>query len=572
MSYVKKFFVCAFLGLVIFTQTCFAAMTCDEQVNFSATFKWNDGRVSMKTTNIDRQIADDTEVYNAARARIDVLAGAFTKPLSQGRRFDACNESETCEAGQTLQECSPALTRCFAEIIAKDEYIANLQNRLCNSGINLNRQNDQFRDLLASYTPLRVPTSSNSSSSGEPQVTGSGEAASVADVNALNRFHELLTTIIDQTNSMELGMSFVYYVSDERNIQKDMSDWDSACKKVKKPERAKTTGSTDVVKGKTKQHICVIKTCRGRGYEPSADGLSCVLAESDDATAPASSSGGGSTKTPAPTTPVRSNTPRGDLEEDDKQMINNQISKSAGRGNMSRDGSDVSGGRSIGAIITEINTASKNMRIGTAAFSYPESMVSTGGEQLKTAIDNWITRCTEYPKTHDSSAINKTKPEKTTENGTISHTCIIESCNEFYTQSSDGSTCERAQSQPIESGKSCIPSDKHAEFGQFNEEKNICEVRTCKEDYTLTPDGKCEKTKKLERQAAKATTRLEKDFVSDINKLSDAFDKVVKKLTKECEKSGGTIKNGVCENAQTTEPATDPKTQASTNRRGSGRK
>ncbi|MCQ2571920.1 MAG: hypothetical protein MJ165_02905 [Alphaproteobacteria bacterium] len=553
MHDVKKFFVCAFLVLVIFTQTCFAAGDCNDKVEFSAIFKWSYGEVDIITSDIDRKIADDTEVYNAAKARINVLAGMFTKPLQQRRKFSACNESKTCEAGQTLQECSPTLARCFAEAIAQDEYIANLQNRLCNSGINLNKQHDSLRELITSYTPLRL-------------------------------------------------------------------------------------------------------------------------------SAP---TGGGSTPAPASPPTARSNTSRDDLANDN-QMINDQINKSAGRRNMSRDSGGVSG-RGIGAIITEINTASKNIRIGTAAFSYPESMVSTGGMQLQTAIANWITRCMEYPRTHDSSAIKKTKPEKTTENGTIRHTCIIESCHEFYTQSSDGLTCERAQSQPIErmqnrpaamipslgdergdfiknqtrevqlgrklsftaedktkysndlqswraacvsyattnistdiaktyiketsdkkqtkfewtcliekcqdqqnlsgkvkkmeptpdgrgcmetNGKSCIPSDKHAEFGQFNEEKNICEVRTCKEDYTLTPDGKCEKTKKLERQAARATTKLEKDFVSDITKLSEAFESVVKRLTKECEKSGGTINDGVCKNAQTT----DQQSKAPNNRRGSGKR
>lgn len=665
MRYVKKI-LCLILLLVFGpAYNCFAAMTCDEQVRFSATFKWMEGEVSMITSKIDRQVADDTEVYNAAQARIDVLAGAFTKPLSQERRFEACNISETCEAGKTLQDCSPDLARCFAEIVAKDEYIANLQNRLCNSGINLNPQNDSFRDLITSYTPLRLSTPAG----GGTLLTGSVDEAPV--VQSTDQEIDVKQTISNQTNAMSVGVSFVYAGAQMKSINALMNQWNRACETLsRKPDRADTTGFRNTSEGGKIRHTCIIKTCRGRGYAPSADGLSCVLAESGVTTTPASSSGGGSTPAPASTPPARSNTSRDDLANDN-QMINDQINKSAGRGNMSRDGGGVSG-RSIGAIITEINTSANNMKIN-AGFSYPESMVSTGGMQLQTAIANWIARCMEYPQGHESAAIKEMNHKKTTENGTVRHLCEIKSClSEYMTPTEEGCKRDRTEiatlpsrSAPLiptgetgpdklvyiggsltftdeelrnatvsesvnnwerkcnsypedsddvtinatyvkkdkkrkqntwtcliqscnedeaglprnpspdgkscisQDGSSCTAGDKHADRTRYDARQGVCIIETCKEDYTLV-DGKCEKTRKLERQQARATTRLEKDFVSDINKLSDAFEKVVKKITKECEKSGGTINNGVCENAPA--PAADSKAKAPTNRRGSGRR
>lgn len=445
MHDVKKFFVCAFLGLVIFTPTCFAAMTCDEQVKFSAIFKWSDGEVDMITSDIDRKIADDTEVYDAAKARIDVLADMFTKQLQQTKKFK-CRESKTCEAGQTLKECSPTLARCFAEIVAQDEYIANLQNRLCNSGINLDRRNDSIRELITSYTPLQL----------------------------------------------------------------------------------------------------------------------------------SATTGGGSTPAPASPPTARSNTP-GDNLTNDTQMINDQTNKAAGRGNRSRDSKSqpIERMQNKPAAMTLGDERGDFIKNQTREVQLGRKLSFTAEDKTKYSNDlqSWRTACESYATTNISTDIAKTYIKETSDKKQTKFewTCLIEKCQDQQNLSGkvkkmeptpDGRGCMETN------GKSCIPSDKHAEFGQFNEEKNICEVRTCKEDYTLTPDGKCEKTKKLERQAAKATTKLEKDFVSDITKLSDAFDKVVKKLTKECEKSGGTIKNGVCENAQTT----DQQSKASNNRRGSGSK
>lgn len=663
MRYVEKFIICVFLSLVIFTPKCFAARNCNDQVKFSATFKWLEGRVSIITSDIDRQIADDTEVYNAAKARIDVLAGMFTKPLQQGRRFEGCNVSATCDAGKSVQECSSALARCFAEIVAKDEYIANLQNRLCNSGINLNPQNDSFRDFITSYTPLRL----SAPAGGGTLLTGSVDEAPV--VQSTDQEIDVKQTISNQTNAMSVGVSFVYAGAQMKSINALMNQWNRACETLsRKPDRADTTGFRNTSEGGKIRHTCIIKTCRGRGYAPSADGLSCVLAESGGTTTPASSSGGGSTPAPASTPPARSNTSRDDLA-DDNQMINDQINKSAGRGNMSRDGGGVSG-RGIGAIITEINTSANNMKIN-AGFSYPESMVSTGGMQLQTAIANWIARCMEYPQGHESAAIKEMNHKKTTENGTVRHLCEIKSClSEYMTPTEEGCKRDRTEiatlpsrSAPLiptgetgpdklvyiggsltftdkelndsafsdsvnnwerkcnsypedsndlainatyvkkdnhrkqntwtcliqtcnedeaglprtpspdgkscisQDGSSCTAGDRHADRTRYDARQGVCVIETCKEDYTLV-DGKCEKTRKLERQQARATTKLEKDFVSDITKLSEAFESVVKRLTKECEKSGGTINNGVCENAQTT----GQQSKAPNNRRGSGRR
>lgn len=508
-------------------------------------------------------------------------------------------------------------------------------------------------------------SSSGGGSGGGTLVTGSVDEAPV--VQSTDQGIDVKQTISNQTNAMSVGVSFVYAGAQMKSINTLMNQWNRACETLsRKPDRADTTGFRNTSEGGKIRHTCIIKTCRGRGYAPSADGLSCVLAESGGTTTPASSSGGGSTPAPASTPPARSNTSRDDLA-DDNQMINDQINKSAGRGNMSRDGGGVSG-RGIGAIITEINTSANNMKIN-AGFSYPESMVSTGGMQLQTAIANWIARCMEYPQGHESAAIKEMNHKKTTENGTVHHLCEIKSClSEYMTPTEEG--CKRDRTEiatlpsrsapfiptgpaepyiggsltftdeelknapfsesvnnwerkcnsypedsddvtinatyvkkdkkrkqntwtcliqscnedvaglpqtPSPDGKSCISQDgssctagdRHADRTRYDARQGVCIIETCKEDYTLV-DGKCEKTRKLERQQAKATTRLEKDFVSDINKLSDAFEKVVKKLTKECEKSGGTINNGVCENAPA--PAADSKAKAPTNRRGSGRK
>ena len=510
-------------------------------------------------------------------------------------------------------------------------------------------------------------SSSGGDESGGTLLTGSVDKAPV--VQSTDQGIDVKQTISNQTNAMSVGTSFTYYGSQAKSINTLMNQWNTACENLsRKPDRANTTGFHNTFNGNEITHTCIIKTCRGRGYAPSADGLSCVLAESGGTTTPASSSGGGSTPAPASSPPARSNTSRDDLA-DDNQMINDQINKSAGRGNMSRDGGGVSG-RGIGAIITEINTSANNMKIN-AGFSYPESMVSTGGMQLQTAIANWIARCMEYPQGHESAAIKEMNHKKTTENGTVRHLCEIKSClSEYMTPTEEGCKRDRTEiatlpsrSAPLiptgktgpdklvyiggsltftdqelndsafsdsvnnwerkcnsypedsddvtinatyvkkdkhrkqntwtcliqscnedvaglpqtpspdgkscisQDGSSCTAGDRHADRTRYDARNGVCIIETCKEDYTLV-DGKCEKTRKLERQQARATTKLEKDFVSDITKLSEAFESVVKRLTKECEKSGGTINNGVCENAQTT----GQQSKAPNNRRGSGRR
>lgn len=787
MRDVKKI-LCLILLLVFGpAYNCFAARNCDEQVRFSATFKWMEGEVSMITSNIDRQIDNDTEIYNAAKARIDVLAGMFTKPLSQERRLEGCNNYETCEAGKTLQECSPALCRCFAEIIAQDEYIANLQNKLCNSGINLNDQHANLREFIASYTPLRLQTSSGGDSGGETYVTGEIEHAPV--VQSSEETGVLRNTIASQTISMSVGTSFLYETRDLKAINTQMKDWDRACERVSKPDRADTTGPQNTQESGKIKHTCVIKTCRGRGYAPSADGQSCVLSESGSSSAPASSSGstsgGGGTSyqqirdfvdesarniSVGSSITVKSDIIRGsagvrehvNMWDDACTNLRNKPDRAAttgpeittegdntrhfcviktcrGRGyepaaggttcalNESSDATtpaSSSGGETLmsGSVdeapvvntssqpvdlrntianqahsmtlgmsfvysasdMKRINThmndwnracerVSKPQHADTTGFknvpeggktkhicviktcknqytpaddglscikqnrssgggstpdpastnpvpastpapatpagteataggetdknqtidrlpskpapliqtgpAEPEKLVYIGGsltftdEELRNAafsesVNNWERKCNSYPEDSDDVTINATYVKKDKKRKQNTWTCLIQSCNEDVaglpqTPSPDGKSCIS------QDGSSCTAGDRHADRTRYDARQGVCIIETCKEDYTLV-DGKCEKTKKLERQQARATTRLEKDFVSDINKLSDAFEKVVKKITKECEKSGGTINNGVCENAPA--PATDQQAKAPTNRRGSGRR
>lgn len=540
------------------------------------------------------------------------------------------------------------------------------------------------KDNVSEYAAFLIPSGSNNQTSFECKIKSctngttsnnglsSCPATSSSGGGAATSYQQIRDFIDDGARNISVGSSIVVksdIIRGSAGVREHVNMWDEACTNLRnKPDRAATTGPKITTEGDDTRHTCIIKTCRGRGYEPAAGGTACALNESGDATTPASSSGGGSTPAPASTPPARSNTSRDDLA-DDNQMINDQINKSAGRGNMSRDGGGVSG-RGIGAIITEINTSANNMKIN-AGFSYPESMISTGGMQLQTAIANWIARCMEYPQGHESAAIKEMNHKKTTENGTVRHLCEIKSClSEYMTPTEEGCKRDRTEiatlpsrSAPLiptgetgpdkmvyiggsltftdkelndsafsdsvnnwerkcnsypedsddvtinatyvkkdkhrkqntwtcliqtcnedeaglprtpspdgkscisQDGSSCTAGDRHADRTRYDARQGVCVIETCKEDYTLV-DGKCEKTRKLERQQARATTKLEKDFVSDITKLSEAFESVVKRLTKECEKSGGTINNGVCENAQTT----GQQSKAPNNRRGSGRR
>jgi len=426
MHYVKKFFVSIFLGLIYVLPGYSDNSNCDDTfINSAARKKWADINARPRSTefmpNVVLAIYDDTTVIQRYKARVPVLLEQYNNELE---RPLAGQISGTiigagyyeCEAGQTIKECDERVY-----LIKKEQ--------------NADRADKAARDEYAAYMKSQH-CGTNGGSDGGTLVTGHVDNAPV--VNASAQSQELMNTIYNQKLAMTLGMSFVYSASDLKRINTYMNDWDRACERVSKPKHADTTGFKNVPEGGKTKHICVIKTCKSQ-YTVSDDGLSCIKQNR--------SSGGGSTPAPASTPPARSNTSRDDLA-DDNQMINNQINKSTGRGNMSRDGGGVSG-RGIGAIITEVNTAANNIQIGTPAFSYPESMVSSGGMQLQTAIANWINRCIEYPQTHDSSAIKTTKHDKTTEGGTISHTCAIEACQNHYVKSEDGKSCQRENSSEI---------------------------------------------------------------------------------------------------------------------------
>ena len=521
---------------------------------------------------------------------------------------------------------------------------------------------------------LSCVLSSGSSSGGG---SGGGAAASATDPKETS----LVSDIERQTKHVKVGESVFVENNMEVtsiNVKNALTKWKNACKAAKKKGTI-VNWESELVGSNGHKYNCNVVDCEDAAYEPASNKRSCVKKQ------------GTSSATTGPVAGAK-----GSLT-DVNQMVDGQINKSSG--SMSSDNIP-SGERSIGTLITEINTSAKNIKIGEIAFSYPEKMVSTGGMQLQQAITNWIARCTEYPQKHEEAVIKTTTQKKTKEKDIISHACVIEKCNsDYYVIAADGKSCEREKTtdisglpksrsasdvlkpaeierlpnreitkvadninlyidsiedmaaqmyigawitftkddlkndklsaavnkweakcnsypedtndltvnvtyvkkekdskvntwhcfikscsedeaglpqKPSDDGQSCISmdgtsckaGDRHADKTHYDARNNKCIIDSCKEDFTLTPEGKCEKTKKLEKKAAKAESRLEKDFVSDIEKLSDAFEKVVKKLTKECEQTGGKINNGICEGA----PAPDPKSKATTNRRGSGRK
>lgn len=173
-------------------------------------------------------------------------------------------------------------------------------------------------------------------------------------------------------------------------------------------------------------------------------------------------------------------------------------------------------------------------------------------KEVSDAINTWEHKCKFYTIENISLDVDSTyvKKDKGKKKNNVWR-CLIDKCKDDTDASGkvkkmepteDGKACVATN------GKKCTSSDKHADVAIFNITTNNCEIKTCKNGWQVSADkSKCEKTKRVERAAKKAETKLEKEFESDMKKLRAAYDKVVKQLTTECEKNKGKITDGICE-------------------------
>ena len=92
---------------------------------------WAQNMLNEHATEEKMAVSSDADVLKKYKARVPVLRKKFTKELQQDVSLSCGRLSYVCKAGQTLEQCSPALCDCYADQFAYEEYNGYFEQKLC---------------------------------------------------------------------------------------------------------------------------------------------------------------------------------------------------------------------------------------------------------------------------------------------------------------------------------------------------------------------------------------------------------------------------------------------------------
>ena len=92
---------------------------------------WAQNMLNEHATEEKMTVSNDADALKKYKARVPVLRKKFTKKLQQDVSLGCGRLSYVCKAGQTLEQCSPALCDCYADAFAYEEYNGYFEQKLC---------------------------------------------------------------------------------------------------------------------------------------------------------------------------------------------------------------------------------------------------------------------------------------------------------------------------------------------------------------------------------------------------------------------------------------------------------